>query len=163
MRENELLTQIGMLLDEKFQILRDEMAELKSELRGEMAELKSELRGEMAELKSELRGEMAEQIQALRSEMTDMESRLMNEIVDLKGNVSALKEGLQATKDEVRDIKLTLEHEIRPQIKLLAENYIPAAQRYAAASREMERMKTEIDVLKITVTRHSKQLAELTR
>ena len=99
----------------------------------------------------------------LRGEMNDMESRLMAEIVDLKVDVASLKVDVQAAKDDIKDLKLALEHEIRPQIKLLAENYMPAAQRYMEAGREMERMKTDIDVLKLTVTKHSKQLAELAR
>ncbi len=125
--------------------------------------MESRLRGEVAEMESRLRGEVVGRQSELNQTVTQLREELTERQADLKVELAALKREVHAAKDDVRDIKLTLEHEIRPHIKLLAENYMPAAQRYVAASREIETMQAEIDVLKLVAARHSRQLAELAR
>ena len=48
-----------------------------------------------------------------------------------------LETQLQPLRDDIRDIKLTLENNITPNIQLLAENYVPAAKRYEKGSTEI--------------------------
>lgn len=54
-----------------------------------------------------------------------------------------------------------LENEIRPDIKLLAENYLPAAKRYDKALLETESMKVDIELLKKVVMEHSEKLQKI--
>lgn len=63
--------------------------------------------------------------------------------------------------NKVTNIELTLENEIRPNIQLLAENYVPAAKRYEKASDQIESMQADIDVLKKVVTGHSEILQKI--
>ncbi len=51
-----------------------------------------------------------------------------------------LNSALQPIKDDIRDIKLDIENDIKPQIQLLAENYVPAAKRFEKASAQIESM-----------------------
>jgi len=55
-------------------------------------------------------------------------------------------------------IKIILKNEIRPDIKLLAENYLPSATRYEKATYEFEDMKSDIELLKKVVIEHSEKL-----
>ena len=55
-------------------------------------------------------------------------------------------------------IKLSLENEIRPQIKLILENFVPAANRFEAAGDSIREMKADIDLLKMLVADHSIKL-----
>lgn len=55
-------------------------------------------------------------------------------------------------------IKIILENEIRPDIKLLAENYLPSATRYEKATFEFEVMKNDIELVKKVVIEHSEKL-----
>ena len=58
-------------------------------------------------------------------------------------------------------VSVILENEIRPDIKLLAENYLPAAKRYEKATLETENMKADIELLKKAVTEHSEKLQKI--
>ena len=56
---------------------------------------------------------------------------------------------------------IVLENEIRLDIKLLAENYLPAAKRYEKATLETESMKADIELLKKVVAEHSEKLKKI--
>ncbi len=58
-------------------------------------------------------------------------------------------------------IKVIMENDIRPDIKLLAENYAPSAIRYELANIEHEAMKSDIELLKIVVTEHSDKFQKI--
>lgn len=58
-------------------------------------------------------------------------------------------------------INITLENQIRPDIKLLAENYLPAATRYEKALLKAENMKADIELLNKVVTEHSEKLQKI--
>lgn len=65
---------------------------------------------------------------------------------------------LQPLKDDIRDIKLDIENDVKPHIKLLAEIYAPAASKFEEAAEKIEDMKADIDMIKKVVTEHSKKL-----
>ena len=55
---------------------------------------------------------------------------IKNDINDMKNDISVMKHDITDLKNEVQKTNIILENEIRPDIKLLAENYLPAAIRY---------------------------------
>lgn len=86
--------------------------------------------------------------------MSDNELLLaMAELFDKK-----LEAQLQPLRDDIRDIKLTLENNITPNIQLLAENYVPAAKRYEKGSTEIENLKVDIELIKKVIKEHSDKL-----
>lgn len=58
-----------------------------------------------------------------------------------------LKSELQPVKDDIRDIKLDLENVIKPNIQLLAENYVPAAKKYEKAVAVIEALQSDVDIM----------------
>ena len=68
---------------------------------------------------------------------------------------------LHPLQNDIRDIKLDIENVIKPQIQLLAENYVPAAKRYEKAASEMEALKADLEIVKKVVAEHSEKLKKL--
>ncbi|TAH63744.1 MAG: hypothetical protein EWM47_13425, partial [Anaerolineaceae bacterium] len=79
----------------------------------------------------------------------------------LKTDMVEVKSDIAGLKIEVKKINVTLENEISPAIKLLAESYLPAAIRYESSNKEHEAMKADIELLKKVVTEHSEKLQKI--
>lgn len=80
----------------------------------------------------------------------------ISQLLDVKLNAE-----LQPVKDDIRDIKLDIENVIKPQIWLLAENYVPAAKRFEKAASQIEAMQADIDIMKKVIAEHSQILHAL--
>ncbi len=114
-------------------------------------------------------------IENLRTEFNSSFSSIAGSVSDLKHSVSDLKSTVSGLKlsiakldnrlthveHDVRDINLKLENHISPQIRLLAEVYVPKAEEFERSVTDMIEMRSSIDILKITVSDHSKQLQKL--
>lgn len=74
---------------------------------------------------------------------------------------SRLDTKLEPIKADITSIKLDIENEIKPNIQLLAENYVPAAKKYVEAAEQIEGIKNDVEVLKKVVTGHSEKLQQL--
>ena len=96
--------------------------------------------------------------------MTDNELLLaLSEMMDKKldAKLEPLKVDIQEMKNEIRGIKLDIENDIKPDIKLLAENYVPAAKKYEKAVPQIEAMQSDIDIMKKVITEHSEKLQKI--
>lgn len=96
--------------------------------------------------------------------MSDNELLLaLSDIIDNK--LKPLNQTINKIEADVRNsynkLYVILENEIRPDIKLLAENYLPAAGRYEKALLDTENMKADIELLKKVVTEHSEKLQKI--
>ena len=64
-------------------------------------------------------------------------------------------------KQDIRSLKLENENVIKPQLQLLAENYVPAAKKFEKAAEDIERMQVDIELLKKVVASHSEALQKI--
>ena len=93
--------------------------------------------------------------------MTDNELLLaLSDLLETKFKAMFQTE-LQPIKDDIRDIKLDIENSIKPDIKLLAENYVPAAKKYEKAVPRIEDIQADVEILKKVVTEHSEKLQKI--
>ncbi|WP_302325665.1 hypothetical protein [Enterocloster lavalensis] len=88
--------------------------------------------------------------------LTSEDLLAISQLLDVK-----LKSALQPIKDDIRDIKLDIENDIKPQIQLLAENYVPAAKRFEKASAQIESMQADIEIMKKVIAEHSEKLQKI--
>lgn len=88
--------------------------------------------------------------------LTNEDLLAISQLLDVKLNAE-----LQPVKDDIRDIKLDIENVIKPQIWLLAENYVPAAKRFEKAASQIEAMQADIDIMKKVIAEHSQILHAL--
>ncbi len=135
MTNNELLLAISNMLDEKLekglQPIRRDIAELKDGVDTLKTDVK-ELRSDMDILKDDVEG--------------------------WKDNVNMLNVDMVVVKNEQARINLIIENEIRYDIRLLVENYLPAAKRYEKSTNQIECMQLDINIMKGVLAEHSEIL-----
>lgn len=96
--------------------------------------------------------------------MTDSELLLaISDIMEKKldARIKPLEDDIKSIKAEQRRINIIIENEIRSDIKLLAENYMPAANKYTKESEKIAAMQADIDILKNVVREHSEKLQKI--
>ena len=85
--------------------------------------------------------------------MTDNELLLA-----LRNELQPIKDEIRATQNQLNDFRIYVENIIEPKIQLLAENYVPAAQRYEKTTPEIHDLKQDVELLKKVVSEHSEEL-----
>ena len=96
--------------------------------------------------------------------MTDNELLLaISDMMDKKldARLAPMENDIKSIKLEQRRIDSIIENEIRSDIKLLAENYVPATKQYENEFSKMEAMQADIDLLKKVVLEHSQKLQNI--
>lgn len=85
--------------------------------------------------------------------MTNNELLLaMSELMDKK---------IEPLSKDIRAIKLDIENDVKPAIRLLAENYMPAAKRYESETNKINAIETDIKLIKKVVRDHSDKLERI--
>lgn len=90
--------------------------------------------------------------------MTDNELLLaISDMLDkkLSKELEPVKQDINDIKNSVQRVNLLLENEVQSDIKLLAENYVPAAKRYEKSAMAIEAIQDDIKLLKKVVREHS--------
>lgn len=82
-------------------------------------------------------------------------------LLAIREELQPLKDELRGTKDELRDFRLYVENVIEPKLQLLAENYVPAAQRYERTTPEICDLKRDMDIVKKVLMDHSRLLHQM--
>lgn len=143
------LSAISQLLDVKFkaelQPLKDDIHDLKVDVQG--------LKEDVRVLNVDVQG-LKEDVQILKVDVQG----LKEDVQILKERTQVLEEDVQILKDGVRNTNVHLELVTDRNIRLLAENYLPAAKRFEKASEQIESMQIDIDILKKVTAEHSEKL-----
>lgn len=87
----------------------------------------------------------------------------LSDMLDIKlsAQLEPMKKDISDIQNEMKKINVKLENEIIPDIRLLAENYLPSATRYEKALMETESIKADIELLKKVVTEHNEKLQKI--
>ncbi len=116
---------------------------------------------EFANFKKELDVELDARFAAELSPIREDILQIRDDVSQVRDNVSQVRDDVSQVRDDISQINLTIENVLEPQIRLLAENYVPAAVRYEKAVPQMESMQDDIDMLKKVVAKHSEMLHKL--
>lgn len=96
--------------------------------------------------------------------MTDNELLLaISDMLDKKldAKIEPIMVDIREMKNDILGIKLDIENDIKPQIRLLAENYVPAAKRYEKATAQIESMQSDIEIMKKVIAEHSEKFQKI--
>ena len=135
------LLAISQLLDSRLDPIKSDITELKGDVRN--------LKDDVRNLKDDVRN------------LKDDVRNLKDDVRNLKGDVQTLFGKADVIENDIRTIKLTMENVIKPQLQLLAENYMPAEKRYEKATAQIENMQSDIEMLKKVTADHSERLQKI--
>ena len=107
----------------------------------------SKISSEITEIKTEITG--------IKTEIKEMKS----EITELKSDVSTLKSDVSTLKSDVSEIKMTIENEIRVNIKRVAEGHLDLSRNL----KEAQIPNSELEIISIKVTTLENQMKEVRR
>ena len=152
MTNDELLLAMSDMMDTK-------LAGALRPVREDIAELKTDV----AELKTDVAVLQAD-VENLKTGMAKLETgvaKLENGVAKLENGVAKLEIGMQKLDDRVTKIELHLENVTDRNIKILAENYVPATKRFEEVTLQIPDMQCDIEVLKNVTAEHSILLGKI--
>ncbi len=85
---------------------------------------------------------------------------ILQELAAIKNDVTSVKSEVASVKSEVAKLNVTIENEIKPQIKLLAEGQEALLVKLAPRT-EVEKLREELEFLRDIVKLHSREINEL--
>ena len=145
MTNDELLLAMSDMMDTKLagalRPVREDIAELKTDVAG--------LKTDVAVLQAD--------VENLKTGMAKLETG----VAKLENGVAKLEIGMQKLDDRVTKIELHLENVTDRNIKILAENYVPATRRFEEVTLQIPDMQCNIEVLKTVTAEHSKILGKI--
>lgn len=145
MTNDELLLAMSDMMDTKLAgalwPVREDIAELKTDVAG--------LKTDVAVLQAD--------VENLKTGMAKLETG----VAKLENGVAKLEIGMQKLDDRVTKIELHLENVTDRNIKILAENYVPATKRFEEVTLQIPDMQCDIEVLKNVTAEHSILLGKI--
>lgn len=114
------------------------------------------VREDIAELKTDV-AELQADVENLKTGMAKLETG----VAKLENGVAKLETGMQKLDDRVTKIELHLENVTDRNIKILAENYVPATKRFEEVTLQIPDMQCDIEVLKNVTAEHSILLGKI--
>ena len=145
MTNDELLLAMSDMMDTKLagalRPVREDIAELKTDVAG--------LKTDVAVLQAD--------VENLKTGMAKLETG----VAKLENGVAKLEIGMQKLDDRVTKIELHLENVTDRNIKILAENYVPATKRFEEVTLQIPDMQCDIEVLKNVMAEHSILLGKI--
>ena len=114
------------------------------------------VREDIAELKTDV-AELQADVENLKTGMAKLETG----VAKLENGVAKLEIGMQKLDDRVTKIELHLENVTDRNIKILAENYVPATRRFEEVTLQIPDMQCDIEVLKNVTAEHSILLGKI--
>ncbi len=95
--------------------------------------------------------------------LTNEDLLAISQLLDtkLKAELKPIQDDIETIKNEQKRSNIIIENEIRSDVRMLAENYMPAANKYEKATAKIEAMQADIDVMKSVIREHSEKLQKI--
>lgn len=139
-------------IKEEISGVKNELTDFKKEVRNEFADV----RGELTDFKKEVRNEFAgvqsefadvkSEFADVKSEFADVQSEFTNVRGELTSVESRLGKRIDSVEGEVKEIRLILENEIRPDIQKIADGYALLEDRMDRRDEEERQYRRSIDL-----------------
>ena len=79
----------------------------------------------------------------------------------LKKDMKELKQNMKNLEEEQRKTNIVIENDIKGDIGLLVENFLPSAKKYNSEANKIEMLESKVELLEKVVTEHSEKLQKI--
>ena len=164
MVDEQLLSAIGNLMDQKLEPIHKEINEMKadiSELKGNISVLKEDVAGlkdDVTVLKEDVSG-FKEDITILREDV----ERTKDDVICMKYDMSELREDVRVINNRIIRVEIVLENDINRQVNILAEGHMDNTRKVDQISDDVADMKEKISVLYTISQRNVREIRRLNR
>lgn len=159
MQNNELLSAISVMLDEKldsrFKPIETDIRTMKTDIQSLKTDVQT-LKTEMSEVKADVQT-LKTEVFTLKTEMSEVKA----EVSTLKTSVQKMETEIYVMKEDIHRIKLFQENVILPRLNTIESCYTDTYKRYRTYNERMETAFDDIDMLKIVVAEHSEKLKKI--
>lgn len=117
----------------------------------------SELLLQMSEL-------MDRKLKPLKTDVSELKgdvSELKGDVKELKSDVAGLQSSVTVLETHVKNLELLAENKIMPRLQTIESCYTSTYKRYADGIEQLDKMQSDIDVMKLVMTKHSEQIQDL--
>lgn len=97
-----------------------------------------------------------------------LDEKLKSNLDPIKLDIEQIKTNQVRMGADIEELKahqlrtdLNIENELRPNIHLLVENFIPAIKHYEKAASRIETLEVDVNLIKMVVAEHSEKLKKL--
>ena len=160
--DNEALEAIKQIIKSEVTSVKEEVTSLKSEVTSVKEEVTS-LKSEVTSVKEEVTS-VKEEVTSLKSEVTFVKEEvtsLKSEVTSVKEEVTSLKSEVTSLKRDVRTNQLTLENEIIPQIKIIAEGHSILNRKLDTALTNIAKVEDEREQLRLRLIYWESEIAKI--
>ncbi len=157
MVDEQLLSAIGNLMDQKLEHIHKEINEMKayiSELKGNVSVLKEDV----TVLKEDVSG-LKEDIMILREDV----ERSKDDVICMKYDMSELREDVRVLNNRIIRVEIVLENDINRQVNVLADGHMSNTRKMDQISDDVADMKEKISVLYTISQRNVREIRRLNR
>lgn len=100
-------------------------------------------------------------IQPLTTEIQSFREDMAIGFQSIRDDMKRMRNDIQDLKTYVSQIELHLENTTDANVKLFAENYMPAVKKYEIEAAKIESMQTDIAIMRSVLIEHSEKLQKI--
>lgn len=146
MTDNELLLAISEIMDKKIEPLKKDINEVKETINNDILPRLGRIEERLDRVEERL-DRVEERLDRVEERLDKVEERL-----------DKVEECLDRVEYDVRELKITLENDIKPRLRNIGNCYLTTYRRYQSGVNQIEAMQRDIDIMKEVLVEHSKLL-----
>ena len=89
------------------------------------------------------------------------ENNILPRLEKMEQSQERLEQSYERLEQSQKKIELTLENNVLPRLQTIEDCYLSTFERYRSGVGQIEKMQSDIDVIKATITKHSEILQKL--
>ena len=149
MSDNELLFAISDMLDAKLEPINNRLDRIEQTQENNILP------------RLEKMEQSQERLEQSQERLEQSQERLEQSQERLEQSYERLEQSYERLEQSQKKIELTLENNVLPRLQTIEDCYLSTFERYRSGVGQIEKMQSDIDVIKATITKHSEILQKL--